>query len=130
MSWITPLLLLGALLPQPAPAPPPEAHHGFASIYSPGVMERVARRNKLPQRPCMIATPLYNKVGTLVWVKSKVTGVTMRCQVTDEVMRIHMQAHMDTRHYVEFNNPTGLKMCRHKYAGQEPRRTCPVTIWR
>lgn len=110
---------------------PSSAHIGYASIYDRGVMGRVARNRDLPIVGCMIASPLVSKdtdIGRWVTVVSLVTSERVKCRVTDVVRQRDMVAHMVTRHYVEFDNPTGLRMCRQAYAGQKPRRACPVTI--
>lgn len=103
-------------------------HTGFASIYDRGVMGRVARVRGMDVWGCMIATPLVSRVGARVTVISGVTGERVVCRVVDVVRRRDMEAHMMTKHLVEFDNVTGLRMCRHRYAGEQPRRTCPVTI--
>lgn len=103
-------------------------HTGYASIYDRGVMGRVARVRGVDIGGCMIATPLSQEVGRRVIVISGVTGERSVCRIVDVVRQRDMAAHMVTRHYVEFDNVAGLRMCKQAYAGQKPRRACPVTI--
>ena len=105
-----------------------QTYTGYASIYATGVMEAVSRHRGLPVVPCMIATPLVARVGVWVSVTSGVTGERLRCRTTDVVHPRDQAAHLRTRHYVEFDNRSGRRMCRVRYAGQQPRRACPVTI--
>lgn len=106
-------------------------YRGYASIYNPGVMGSVSRNRGLPLVGCMVATPLASRdkdIGRWVTVTSLVTGERARCRVTDVVRKRDMRAHLATSHLVEFDNPTGLRMCKQAYAGQLPRRSCPVRI--
>lgn len=105
-----------------------KVYRGFASVYSPGVMERVARIRNMRPVACMISSPLY-PLGTWVWVRSHVTGITLRCRTTDVSHPKHIPSQLRRRQYVELANGLAWPICRHKYAGQGPIRSCPVSIW-
>jgi hypothetical protein len=107
------------------------AHKGYASIYNPGVMGRIARKHGLPIVGCMIATPLASKdsdLGRWVTVTSLVTGERTNCRVTDVVRARDMREHLRSKHYVEFDATSGLRMCNQAYVGQKPRKACPIRV--
>jgi len=101
---------------------------GYATTYSPDPsprsMEQVSRNRELPIVKCMVASP-FHEIGDWIRVKSKNTGVMLRCRVTD-VSAPEDEARHRKNKLFEFDFTSWKKLCGTTFVGEQPWRQCEI----
>jgi hypothetical protein len=105
---------------------------GYATHYSPGLFERVARNRGMPVAACLVADDVA-QLGAWLWVRGVRTGALRHCQVTDLSHGSATVPGSDKwRHLrdglIELDHDSAVEVCGEWFSG--PWRHCPVTIWR
>jgi hypothetical protein len=97
---------------------------GYAAHYGPGVMERVARKRKMPIVSCMISSPTL-LIGTWVYVRGQNTNTILHCRVTDVSAPKDKKRHIHAQLIAELNYGATINICGStKLANKE----CPISI--
>ncbi len=98
---------------------------GYAAHYSPGVMERVARKRTMSIVSCMISSPTL-LIGTWVYVRGQNTDIILHCRVTDVSAPKDKKRHIRAQLIAELNYGATINICGStKLANKE----CPVSIF-
>ncbi len=96
-------------------------------------MGRVADNRGIPRQNCMISyTEATDASLGNLWllVVSDIDGDSAWCLVVDLPQRKHYAGIRSRGIVVELDLGSARRLCNISYAGQEPPRACPVTVYR
>jgi hypothetical protein len=117
-------LACGAVAPR-APAVLPETRLMISARYSPGVMERVARKRKLVMGDCGVAMDGPG-LGGMIRVEGVRTGQVRTCMVIDVSETRDLKRHQKARQ-IELDHASARDICGEKHYRHQPKE-CPVMV--
>lgn len=94
---------------------------GRATMYAPGLMERVAANRGMRTAPCMVAHPQV-PIGEWLIIRGS-SGLILRCRVTDTSQPQHRARHIKIG-LVELDYASAKRLCGPLWTGNS--RECQI----